>query len=54
MRLSVEEVEVGPLLVDLTTGRILRDGLVDFAQIPFARNWTRAPLNVFLLLAFVA
>jgi len=25
--LSVEEVEVGPLLVDLTTGRILRDGL---------------------------
>ena len=26
MRFSVEEVEVGPFLVDLTTGRILRDG----------------------------
>lgn len=27
MRFSVEEVEVGPFLVDLTTGRILRDGI---------------------------
>ena len=27
MRFSVEEVEVGPFLVDLTTGRILREGI---------------------------
>src|SRR3989442_10555247 len=27
MRFSVEEVEVGPFLVDLTTGRMLRDGI---------------------------
>src|SRR5712691_8477169 len=27
MRFSVLEVEVGPFLVDLTTGRILRDGI---------------------------
>src|SRR5262245_40544372 len=27
MRFSVQEVEVGPFLVDLTTGRILRDGV---------------------------
>src|SRR5438128_6298689 len=26
MRVSVQEVEVGPFLVDLTTGRLLRDG----------------------------
>src|SRR5438552_18896068 len=27
MRFAVTEVEVGPFLVDLTTGRILRDGI---------------------------
>lgn len=27
MRFSIQEVEVGPFLVDLTTGRILRDGV---------------------------
>jgi tetratricopeptide (TPR) repeat protein len=27
MRFSVQEVEVGPFLVDLTTGRVLRDGV---------------------------
>src|SRR5437868_3495877 len=27
MRFSVEEVEVGPFLVDLTTGRMLRNGV---------------------------
>lgn len=27
MRVSIQEVEVGPFLVDLTTGRLLRDGI---------------------------
>ena len=27
MRFSVQEVEVGPFLIDLTTGRVLRDGV---------------------------
>jgi DNA-binding winged helix-turn-helix (wHTH) protein len=27
MRFSIQEVEIGPFLVDLTTGRILRDGI---------------------------